>query len=173
MSNMVYLICSLPSLTFGQSPPISIEEFHHDAKNQLSSKQYKKLEGVDLQKQNNQDAVENLKGVKSMLDDLHEDIAEIRLSKEQGKSPNLNRLPKSILGMNPLDREKAIMKWQWEELESIASGQTFTFKQVLVYKLKLQILTRLKSFNTKRGLEVLNSVVNPSKKAKENGGSKN
>lgn len=169
MSNMVYLICSLPSLTFGQSPPISLEEFHYDAKNQLSSKQYKKLEEIDLQKQENNDALIDLKSVKAMLDDMYQDIAEIRLSKEQSQNPNLNRLPKSIIGMNPLDREKTIMKWQWEELESAAFGQTFSFKQVLVYKLQLQILCRLKSFNTKKGLEVLDSVVNPSKNVKENG----
>jgi hypothetical protein len=156
-------------LTFGQSPPISLEEFYHDAKSQLSPKQFKKLEGFDLQKQNKNDSLEKLKGVKTMLDDLHQDIAEMRSSKEQSRNPNLNSLPKSIIGMNPLDREKTIMKWQWEELESVAFGQTFSFNQVLVYKLKLQILSRLKSFNTKRGLGVLNSVVNPSKKVKENG----
>lgn len=165
MSSMVYLICSLPSLTFGQSPPITLEEFHHDAKNQLSSKQFKKLEEFDLQEQNAIGSIGSPKGIKVMLDELHQDTAEIRMSKEQSQSPNLSSLPKSIIGMNPLDREKAIMKWQWDELESVVSGQTFTFNQVLVYKLKLQILYRLKSFNSKRGLEVLDSVVNPSKKA--------
>jgi hypothetical protein len=56
------------------------------------------------------------------------------------------------------------MQWQWEELDSIVSGKAFTLTEIMVYKLKLQILWRLDSFNSDKGAQVLASVVDPSKK---------
>ena len=60
-------------------------------------------------------------------------------------------------------REEQIMQWQWEELDTIEAGKTFTFTEVVVYKLKLQIIIRLHSFDKEKGAQVLSSVVNPSK----------
>lgn len=48
MSNVVYLISSLPSLTFGQLPPISLDNFHSEAKEQLTPKIYTKLLELNL-----------------------------------------------------------------------------------------------------------------------------
>ena len=50
MSNLVYLMCSLPALTFGQNPTITLDEFNKDAKSQLSTKHFKKLEAADIRK---------------------------------------------------------------------------------------------------------------------------
>jgi hypothetical protein len=72
-----------------------------------------------------------------------------------------------VFDQNPLEREISIMKWQWEELTNIDFGENFSFTVVLVYKLKLQILHRLNSFNTEKGLGILESVVKPPKKMEE------
>lgn len=164
MSNMVYLICSLPSLTFGQVPPISLEEFAVDTRNQLSKKHFALVEAANIQKMNSDKQKGKLASVGAMMSDLQQDISEIRNAKAQKRNPSLARLPKTILGSNPLERERQIMQWQWEELDSIESGETFTLIQVMVYKLKLQILSRLNSFSVERGSQVLASVVNPSLK---------
>jgi len=152
---------SLPSLTFGQVPPISIDEFNRDAKNQLSARHFKRLQSVDIQLM---DATEGgLKNVTSLLNDVQQDLSEIRDAKAQKRQPKLERLPKTVITGNPLVREKQIMQWQWEELDTIEAGKTFTFTEVVVYKLKLQIISRLFSFDKEKGAQVLSSVVNPSK----------
>lgn len=163
MSNVVYLISSLPSLTFGQLPPISLDNFHSEAKEQLSSKIYNKL--LELNLNNKIDTkIEKLKKFAEVIEQLKSDIFEIRNAKKSDRSPAVATLPKTVLEQNPLEREKSIMKLQWEELSNLNTGEIFTVTEVFVYKLKLQILHRLNSFNAKKGLEILESVINPPKK---------
>lgn len=161
MSNMVYLMTSLPSLTFGQAPPISIDEFSHDAKNQLSARHYKMVESVNIQKLDTKDT--RSKTIAALINDVQHDISEFRNAKTQKRQPKFNRMPVTVITGNPLEREKQIMKWQWEELDNIEAGKTFTLTEVMVYKLKLQIVSRLHSFNKTKGAQILESVVNPSK----------
>ncbi len=157
---------SLPSLTFGHIPPISLSEFNNDAKNQLSAKHFKMLKTVDVLGNKGNDTL-GLKSVNSMLESVNRDLSEVRKAKVQNRQPSLERLPVSVLSGNPLQREKQIMQYMWEELDSIESGKTFTMTEVMVYKLKLQILSRIHSFDIKRGAEVLASLVNPTKKKED------
>lgn len=166
MSNVVYLISSLPSLTFGQSPPISLDDFHSEAKEQLSSKNFKKLRALDL-KNISDTGPGALKKFIEVIKQLQTDLTEIRNAKTNERSPVVTTLPKAVIEQNPLERQKSIMKWQWEQLTNIDSGETFTFTEALVYKLKLQILHRLHSFNAEKGKEILESVVEPSKNMEE------
>jgi len=163
MSNLVYLISSLPSLTFGQLPPISVDDFHSEAKEQLSSKIYNKLQELDL---NNKidPKIGKLKKFAELIEQLKIDFIEIRNAKKSNRSSIVSILPKTVLEQNPLEREKSIMKWQWEELDNINKGEIFSLNEVFSYKLKLQILHRLNSFSAEKGKEILESVVNPSKK---------
>lgn len=161
MSNLVYLMTSLPSLTFGQVPPISIDEFNRDAKSQLSARHFKIVESIGIQLMDAKKG--GMRNVVALLNDVQQDLSEIRNAKVQKRQPQLERLPKTVLSGNPLLREEQIMQWQWEELDTIEAGKTFTLTEVLVYKLKLQIISRLHSFDKEKGAQVLASVVNPSK----------
>ena len=158
---MVYLMTSLPSLTFGQEPPISMDEFIEDAKNQLSARHFKKLALIDLELLETKKG--GLKSVIKLVKDLKHDLNEVRNAKLQNRQARFGRMPKAVFSGNPLQREENILKWQWEELGSIETGKTFTFTEVMVYKLKLQILLRLHSFDQNEGAKVLESVVNPAK----------
>ncbi len=160
MSNMVYLMTSLPSLSLGEAPPITIDEFNDDAKRELSSRHFKALQSVDIQKL---EAKVGVKNISSLLETIKEDLSEVRTAKAQSRQAKPERLPLSALKGNPLEREMNIMQWQWEELQDIEAGKTFTLTEVLVYKLKLQLVERLYSFNKVKGAEVLASVVNPGK----------
>ncbi len=160
MSNMVYLMTSLPSLSLGETPPITIDEFNDDAKRELSSLHFKALQSVDIQKL---EAKVGVKNISSLLETIKEDLSEVRNAKKQSRQAKPERLPLSALKGNPLEREMNIMQWQWEELQDIEAGKTFTLTEVLVYKLKLQLVERLYSFNKVKGAEVLASVVNPGK----------
>jgi hypothetical protein len=164
MSNLVYLSCSLPSLSYAQAPPISLEEFNDEARNQLSVRDYKKLEKTDIRLTEGKTKNGPVKRISQLFSELQQDVSEWRNAKVQKRKPELLRLEKIPLNLNPLERENQIMQWQWEELDSIVSGKAFTLTEIMVYKLKLQILWRKDSFNSDKGAQVLASVVDPSKK---------
>lgn len=166
MSNIVYLISSLSSLTFEQVPPLSLEDFHSEAKAQLSIRNFDSLKKMDL-KNINETGPRNLNKFIEVLKQLQTDLIEIRNAKISRSTPNIDILPKNIIEQNPLEREKSILKWQWEQLTNIEASETFTFTEVLVYKLKLQILHRLHSFQSEKGREILESIVQPSQNIKE------
>ncbi len=161
---MVYLMTSLPSLSFEQVPPITINEFNDEAKSHLSARHFRRIESVDIQKL---DSKVGANSVSSLINSIKKDLSEVREAKAQNRQARTERMPNSVLRGNPLEREIKILQWQWEELQDIEAGKTFTLTEVLVYKLKLQIVSRLYSFNQKKGAEVLASVVNPGKKKED------
>jgi len=161
MSNVVYLITSLPSLTFGHQPPISLQEFMHDAQFQLSEKVYQKLEALDIQQLDTSEGTTNLQSAVERYMELETDKLEIRHAERESRTPNVINIPNRVMEKNPLELEKFFMKALWDELDSIDATEHFTMTEVFVYKLKLQILERLHSFNTEKGLEILDKVVNP------------
>jgi len=163
---MVYLMCSLPSLSFGQVPPLSLEEFNIDAGNQLSVRQLNVLNRISIHGIEGKTGIGKLNSLAIMLGDVQSDIAEIRNAKKQNIQANISNLPRPVLSDNPLDREKQIMQWQWEELDTIEAGKTFTLTEVMVYKLKLEILHRLNSFDIDKGASVMASIVNPATNSK-------
>lgn len=164
MSSLVYLSCSLPSLSYAQSPPLSLEEFHDDARKQLSAGHYKKLENTDIRLRGDDAKSGPVKSIRRLFEAVQSDLGELRKARKQSLKPELLKLEKIPMNLNPLEREKQIMEMQWEELDSIVSGKSFTLTEIMVYKLKLQILWRLDSFNEAKGMQVLSSVVDPSKK---------
>jgi len=167
MLNEVYLISSLPALSYGKTPPISLEEFRGMAKNELSSRSFKVLDQVSIRAVDSKVRKSKVKSVFNMQLALLEDISEIRKSRTENRKAIPGHLPGSLLEVNPLDREMQIMQWQWEKLDAIATGKSFTLAEVIVYKLKLQLLFRMNSFSIKRGEAVLDSVVNPDLKKED------
>ncbi|MFV0590879.1 MAG: DUF2764 family protein [Draconibacterium sp.] len=157
---MVYLMTSLPSLSLGETPPITLDEFNDDAKKQLSARHFKMLESTDIQKLNSNVGV---KSISSFLQNIQEDLLEVRNAKTQKRKSRTDHLPDTVLKGNPFEREMNILQWQWNQLLDIEAGKTFTLTEVLVYKLKLQIVSRVHSFNKEKGAEILASVVNPKK----------
>lgn len=167
MSNLIYLITGLPSLSFGQRPPITLREFKEDAKKQLSDNHFQRLELTSIRGSEEDWEKGRLGKIGNMLKELQQDRIELRNSRRQHRSPKMINLDKKIVELNPLEREKRIMQWVWEELDDIESGKTFSFTELMVYKLKLEILLRLNSFNAERGAKLLAAVVNPTINEKE------
>lgn len=162
MINEVYLISSLPALSFGKAPPITINEFTTMAHAELTQKNCKVLGEIDLQNiDGNGNGTSSLAGkIYPLLEELQQELAGIRQAKSQGQTAKTDLLPASVLKANPLEREIQIMQCLWETLDDSAQGKTFTMHEVLVYKLKLQLLHRLHSFDTDKGASVLASIVN-------------
>ena len=164
MLSKVYLMCSLPALNFGQIPPISLEEFTEMARNALSTGSFKILEQVNMQNTESDDRKVRMKNVDNILKGALKDIAEIRNSRRKRRQAKPAFLPGSVLEANPLDREIQIMQWEWDSLDALVFGKNFSLAEVVVYKLKLQLLFRMQSFTEERGKRVMASVVTPSEK---------
>lgn len=159
----VYLTCSLPTLYYNQIAPITLAEFYEEAGAQLSEKNFEKLKSMDLQDVNGRNVQARMNSFWDLERGLKADLAEVRKARKDGQRPNVHTLPKSFADKNPLEREKVLLKIQWDALGDLEFGETFSFTGVLVYKLKLQILERLASFDVKKGRQVLASIVNPAK----------
>ncbi|PLX19640.1 MAG: hypothetical protein C0599_10770 [Salinivirgaceae bacterium] len=161
MSNLVYLMCSLPSLTYGEAPPITMDEFLNEAQSQLSKKSFLKLGQFSLQEVNAGSGKGKLKRFTKLIEDLHNDLSELRTAKWQQREPELINLSKSLMELDPLEREMAIIQWEWDELTDMEVGANFTMTELIVYKLKLELVSRVYSFDKTHGAKVLDSVVNP------------
>ena len=60
---------------------------------------------------------------------------------------------------SPLAAED-ILNWErWSYLEELELGHYFDTDKVLIYYLKLQLLTRIKSFNKEKGTEKFNNII--------------
>jgi hypothetical protein len=159
----VYLTCSLPSLDYHQIAPLTLAEFYEEAKAQLSDRNFEKLKNTDLKDVNGLNLHARMNSFWDLENGIKADIAEIRKVARNGQVPNVQTLPKSFASKNPLEREKLLLKIQWDALTDLEFGETFSLTGILVYKLKLQILERLASFDAKKGKQVLASIVNPAK----------
>jgi hypothetical protein len=167
MSNVVYLIAGLPSLTYGRPATVSLAEFTDVAREQLSESEYNQLELLDIRDLGKATQISGLKSVGELFGELQTDKFEIRKARQQERTPNVLNIPRKVLDQNPLEIEKHFMKALWDELDSIGSLQSFTLTEVFVYKLKLQILERMNTFNKEKGLGILEAVVNPSNESME------
>ena len=91
MLNKVYLMCSLPALSFGQTPPISLEEFREMAKNELSAGNFKVLEQMTLLATESKEKKVRMKKVDDIVEGLLNDISEIRIAGKE-KFPCLKQI---------------------------------------------------------------------------------
>lgn len=159
MSNVVYLVSGLPSLSFGNRAPISLNEFMQDAKAQLSKADYSRLKSIDIKQLSKVKGMGRLKMVSELFEELETQKREFRLTRNQANTPDISTSHSYPLGKNPLELELYFMKQLWDMLDEVDVTEQFTITEVFVYKLKLQIQERLDSFNPIKGLEILNKVV--------------
>lgn len=161
MLSAVYLISSLPTLSFGEKPPISMDEFMHDTSLQLSKKNFAKVEQINIHRLNKKSITRKLNSMITLQNDIQYDLELIRKAERVNTTPNIKSLSKTIVDSNPLEREELLMKLLWDALSSIEFVESFTLTEIMIYKLKLQILERVNSFDADKGKTVFDSVVNP------------
>lgn len=70
---------------------------------------------------------------------------------------------------NPLEEEVQLMKLQWNKLNELEIEHFADLSALVVYKLKLMILTRWWSFNAEQGSVVLENATQPFKEGGSNG----
>lgn len=137
-----------------------MDEFMHDVSVQLSKKNMAKVEKINIQSLSEYADNNKLNSIVTLQGDIKHEVKLFRQAKKDNNATKPESISKTTLDSNPLEREKLVLKLQWDELSSIEFGESFTLTEIMIYKLKLQILERLHSFNAEKGQAVYESAMN-------------
>ncbi len=155
MDKYIYLVSQLPMLHFDQKPLISVDDFLVEAEKWLDNKDYRVLQQADLY------AVDHasvdppvLKRYKANELDFRNDFVQWRKSRgtDQEYKPRFFNAGELRDG-TPLDAERVLLRWKWNFLDAEEHAHHFDLEFLIVYFLKLKILSRLMTFDSDKGLE--------------------
>jgi hypothetical protein len=158
MDKYFYLITQLPGINFDEPAPITLYNFLEEAKKWLTQKHFRTLKRV-IDGEIAAASSSALSAFKAFSQSLQNDIYQYRLAKRRQQDYKPVVVPAHIFKIdNPLEREKHLMKLQWDFLDNLASDHHFDIEAVIIYALKLKILERLKQFDKQQGAEIYQSI---------------
>lgn len=153
MNEFYYLISSLPYLTFGDEPPVTVEWFMAECRKWLSPGEMKVLLSADVRRHEIMpEDIELVKSWKKFDMELREELAGVRMDRKFGggqKAPE--RLKEVMEQETPLLMEQKLEKIRWDFIEGKTTGHYFDIEALVMYFLKLQILQRLATFDKDEG----------------------
>ena len=164
-SKYYYFISSLPTLSFGSKPPLTVKKFLEDCENLLSEEDY-----GDILKAF-QDNVEDLQAGNATLKKWQHFIKSFRteavwsrVSHVEHKNPldyiRGGRTSNSLIvyflaeaakAPDPLSAEKILDEAKWNYLDEISIHHYFDFDLLVIYALKLKILARYQKIESSAG----------------------
>ena len=172
---MFYYFCaSLPSLTPGKSPKMSVADFDGLAREQVSPAEFELLRQCSLTV--GRDPGESA-GKPPVLAEmirfeqyLRTRIAQRRSVKEDDKAAALPDpaeyfsevdlgVAQAAAAADPAEREKLIDRIRWRRLDDLEVGHEFDFEQLCIYRMRLSILDKYRSRNADAGREIFNAAV--------------
>lgn len=155
MDRYYYLIAQLPTLYFDKETYMTVGNFFAEAEKWLSQQDFQLLtsismEDVTIDKKN----VGVLNEYKKFEFQVRNDIAQWRKAQKMGQEYKPLSFPLStIKDGNPLEIEKKLLKLRWEYIDEIERAHHFDMAYVILYLLKLQILTKLFTYDKELGLQ--------------------
>ncbi|MDF1695363.1 MAG: DUF2764 family protein [Saprospiraceae bacterium] len=175
-SDLEYLMSSLPHLSFQNSEeekrstldvlyryegdaqrhisPLDILD--NEARKVLSDKAFEDFRQIDLSRihhsvfQNHSSRV---------VADFSKSMLQHKQELSAWRDPNIEKkssrseLVSYLKDKNPLQREEYLLDLQWQILDDLSSGHFTDFDALVIYKLKLSLLIRWWSFDTRRGYD--------------------
>ena len=159
-NNYYYLIASLPHLRFGDNLPITEKEFISEANKWLSASNLSALKNINL---DNFEIREKdptvIKKWEKFNFILREEVASIRRARKHDLHEKYSHLIEEIFETeDPLAKEKAFENIRWMFIEEIGQEHHFDISALMLYFLKLKILTRITTFNKQEGIESFEKV---------------
>ena len=153
MTKYYYLLASLPYLSRAASPLLSIEDFMAECNKWLMPEDMDILLSVGSDGDNVWVAdTELVREWKEFDLGLRKELAEFRLSRKAGESGKVGEQNRGITeGADPLLMEKRFEKTRWDFLDDKWARYYFDVNALVIYFLKLKILTRLAGFDKDKG----------------------
>jgi len=170
MSSYPYFISTLPSLTFGETPPMSCEEFIENSREWISPDDWQGLKSAAFNRENQ---IKNPAGIqwKNWEETLKNYLAAARAAKlgkdqtpylsKSGSADSLMRsaVQEAVKAENQQKAEEVVDKLRWSFLDELSATHSFDFNVALSYLLKLKILERWASLDEETGKEALNKSI--------------
>lgn len=165
-----FLCASLPELRFGQDPGMGVAEFDSLCAGQMNARTLEELKLGSLKTGKEPDPAEKLPAVYAAYAaferDLRNRIAELRAGKKQtetaGHAPDEidDALADAAEAPDPLERTRRVDRIRWRRLDELETGKEFTFGELCVYRLRLEIFDRYRRRSAETGRANLNAAAN-------------
>ena len=155
MDKYYYFVAQLPLLAFNREAPVAETYFLEEARKWLSTKDYSVLSQV-----NTADIDVSIKRHRVVDEyryfesNVRHDLAGWRKARRLNQDYKPTFLPPALLKEgNPLEIETKLLQIRWNFIEERIQGHHFDLGFLILYYLKLQILSRLATFNKEKGME--------------------
>jgi hypothetical protein len=181
--NLEYLMSSLPNLSFQNNDDIRlqvsstltkyagssaeglslVEVLDKEAEKFLSPKASRLLRRIDLHTVHDtafqQSANRLLSDFSKYAFSLKEAVRQLRIARRNPSSESASgKQPLLLTPGTPLEEEIQLMKLQWDKLEELSIGHYADLGSLIIYKIKLMILTRWWSFDKDQGFETFSKL---------------
>ena len=163
MSEYYYTVASLPMLTLGQEPAISLEYFLENCSYTMTSQDYELMLTAKIEPEGKSDHIA-INMWRNWERTLRNELAVARSQKTGIEYEKYLREGDSTTGVsdavrdamnaaNPKIGEDILDNARWRFLDEIEGTHTFDLTKLIVYYLKLQLLERRRMMNDKDGKE--------------------
>ncbi|MCF7869581.1 MAG: DUF2764 domain-containing protein [Candidatus Omnitrophica bacterium] len=160
MDKYYYLITQLPFLKFGEQNYIDNDSFLEEAKKWLSEENFKNLQEANIDDLKEKTKVKFLQEYKKFELTLRRELAAYRENKRRQQEYHSKEvLKKDLIEGNPLEVEKKLLYYRWQQIEESSKDYVFNFEAVIAYFLKLQILEKVLSFDKEKGTKKFDSLI--------------
>ncbi len=155
MDKYYYFVSQLPTLVFGKETEMSITKYLEEAQKWVSEKDLNMLSRVsktNLSDGKIKDRV--LKQYNDFESQMRTDIGLWRDAQRRDLDYKPSGFPVSMLKEgNPLEIEIRLMERQWTFIDEMERDHHFDVGYLILYLLKLQLLSRYNAFNKEAGME--------------------
>jgi hypothetical protein len=159
MDKYYYLITQLPFLKFGEKNHIDNDSFLEEAKKWLSEENFKDLQEANIDNLEGKTKIRFLQEYKKFELTLKKELAAYRENKNRQQEYQPKEvLKKDLIEGNPLEVEKKLLYYRWQQIEESSKDYFFNLEAVIAYFLKLQILEKVLSFDKEKGTKKFDSL---------------
>ncbi|MEO1031381.1 MAG: hypothetical protein AAFX55_08245 [Bacteroidota bacterium] len=183
--NLEYLISSLPNLSFSNSEAVQHEVktlfqkyastteasgdlvsiLNDEASKYLSSRDVQSFQDIQLhvihQVQFQNSHIQVVSEFSKFMYQLKSELKTFRLAEKSEES--LGKTNYELLGelpKNPLKAEEYLLDMQWQKLDALSIGHYTNLSALVLYKLKLDLLSRWWQFDAEEGFEIFQQSLN-------------
>jgi len=160
MDKYFYLISQLPVLLFDKESFFNTDSFLEEAEKWMSKQDFLVLSQVSLLPSESMKIKfrlwEKVIGFEKLF---QAELAAWRKARRLGQDFKPESFPLSLVKEgNPLDVEKKLLQWRWNFLDALEREHHFDLEFLVIYFLKLQILTKLSLFVKEKGMEIFKNL---------------
>lgn len=160
MDKYYYLISQLPALQFDKATYMSKDMFLEETEKWMSSGDMILLSKVHFGNIDTSDKMPaDIQNYQAFEKAIRTDIAAWRKAQKSGLDYKPAHFPAGMIKEgNPLEVEKKLLNIRWQFIDELENDHHFDLVFVMLYYLKLQILSRLSTFDKQKGMETFQKV---------------